>query len=154
MRNIIGVVAHFIRIKVWRDFNLTFPKLQPHEQRFYTPEEMRQIIDAAKGQWRVLFATLAGTGCRFGEAAGLHIEDLYFTNNTVTIKRGVYRRKEQTPKSRNAYRTVNVDEGLMKDASVVRHTECNLCSAACDRLTFSRMSEALAVQINGFGCSL
>lgn len=38
--------------------------------------------------------------------------------------------------------------------SVVRHTDCNLFNFSRPRLTFSRMSDALAVQINGFGFSL
>ena len=39
-------------------------------------------------------------------------------------------------------------------ASVVRHAECRLWRALRARFTFSRMSAALAVQMNGFGFSL
>lgn len=39
-------------------------------------------------------------------------------------------------------------------ASVGRQTGCNLCKAARPRLTFSRMSEAVAVQMKGLGCWL
>ena len=39
-------------------------------------------------------------------------------------------------------------------ASVGRHTDCNLLSLSRPRFTFSRISEALAVQMNGFGFSL
>ena len=39
-------------------------------------------------------------------------------------------------------------------ASVVRQADCTLCRAARPRLTFSRMSEAVAVQMKGVGCSL
>jgi hypothetical protein len=39
-------------------------------------------------------------------------------------------------------------------ASVVRHAECRLWSAERARLTFSRMSLALAVQMKGLGFSL
>ena len=38
--------------------------------------------------------------------------------------------------------------------SVVRQTDHNLLLAALARFTFSRMSEALAVQTNGFGSVL
>ena len=37
---------------------------------------------------------------------------------------------------------------------VVRQADCTLCRAARPRLTFSRMSEAVAVQMKGVGCSL
>ena len=36
-------------------------------------------------------------------------------------------------------------------ASVVRHTDGHLCMAVRARVTFSRMSEAFAVQMKGFG---
>jgi len=39
-------------------------------------------------------------------------------------------------------------------ASVVRHTDRRLFNAACARETFSRMSFAFAVQMNGFGLAL
>ena len=39
-------------------------------------------------------------------------------------------------------------------ASVVRQADCTLCRAARPRLTFSKMSEAVAVQMKGVGCSL
>ena len=40
------------------------------------------------------------------------------------------------------------------DPSVVRQADCTLCRAARPRLTFSRMSEAVAVQMKVVGCSL
>ena len=39
-------------------------------------------------------------------------------------------------------------------ASVARQTDCNLSRAFLPRVTFSRMSEALAVQMKGLGFSL
>ena len=52
------------------------PPIPDKEQRFFTPAETHQIIGAAKGQWRVLFATLATMGQRGGEAFGLRVPDL------------------------------------------------------------------------------
>ena len=39
-------------------------------------------------------------------------------------------------------------------SSVVRHKDCNLSSFIRARLTFSKISEAVAVQMNGLGFSL
>lgn len=39
-------------------------------------------------------------------------------------------------------------------ASVVHHLDCNLSWARRARVTFSKISEALAVQMNGLGCWL
>ena len=41
--------------------------------------------------------------------------------------------------------------GRLQQASVVRHAECRLSRDLRARLTFSRMSAALAVQMNGLG---
>jgi RNA-directed DNA polymerase len=42
----------------------------------------------------------------------------------------------------------------VKNPSVVRHKDCNLSSFARARLTFSKISDAVAVQMNGLGFSL
>jgi integrase len=36
------------------------------QQRYFTEELLKKIIEAAGGQYRVLFALLAGTGMRIG----------------------------------------------------------------------------------------
>src|SRR5215469_12699828 len=58
IRNVIGVLKLILGEKVWRDWNLALPEVPKMEQRFFTEDEMRMIVTQAKGQWRVLFATL------------------------------------------------------------------------------------------------
>lgn len=67
---------------------------------------------AAEGQYRVLFALLAGTGMRIGEAAGLHVDDLDLANCVITVGRAVWNGKEQSPKTKNAMRLIDIDPGL------------------------------------------
>ena len=109
IRNIVGVLKLVVGPKVWRDWNLRLPEVPIKEQRYFSPDEMRLIVDAATGQWKVLFATLAGTGMRCGEAFGLHIEDLDLVNQRIKIKRSVWEGEEVTPKSKQGYRTVTID---------------------------------------------
>jgi len=99
IRNIVGVLKQILGVKIWRDWNLTIPKADPKEQRYFTEDEMRQIIGATSGQWCVLFATLAGTGMRAGEAFGLHIDDLDLEAGRIFVRRGVYKKKEGTVSS-------------------------------------------------------
>jgi len=73
---------------------------------------MRRIIATSKGQWRVLFATLASTGLRAGEAFGLHVEDLDLEAGTITVRRSVWNGEEVTPKTKSGYRVVNIDPEL------------------------------------------
>ena len=90
IRNIVGVLKLIVGAKVWRDLNLRYPEIPIKEQRYFSPDEMRQIVDAAPGQWKVLFATLAGTGMRCGEAFGLHVEDLDLAAGRIHIRRSVW----------------------------------------------------------------
>lgn len=88
------------------------PETPEIEQRYFTEDEMRRIIAASKGQWRVLFATLASTGLRAGEAFGLHVEDLDLEAGTITVRRSVWNGEEVTPKTKKGYRVVNIDPAL------------------------------------------
>jgi integrase len=109
IRNIVGVLKLIVGPKVWREWNLRFPEVPIKEQRYFSPDEMRLIIDAAPGQWKVLFATLAGTGMRCGEAFGLHVEDLDLINGRICIRRSVWEGEEVTVKTKQGYRAVTID---------------------------------------------
>jgi integrase len=109
IRNIVAVLKLIVGPKVWRDWNLRFPEISIKEQRFFSPDEMRQIVDAAPSQWKVLFATLAGTGMRCGEAFGLHVEDLDLANGRIFIRRSVWEGEEVTVKTKHGYRAVTID---------------------------------------------
>ncbi len=70
VRNIIGVLKLILGKSRWRDWNLILPEVPEREQRYFIEDEMRKIINSVDGQWRVLFATMAGPGLRCGEYLG------------------------------------------------------------------------------------
>ena len=75
--NIVGVLKLVLGRKVWMSWEeLNLGKPPRSKQRYFTEEQLKRIIEAAHGQYRVLFAVLAGTGMRIGEAAGLYVEDV------------------------------------------------------------------------------
>ena len=94
IRNIIGVLKLVLGVKVWREWRLSLPETPVKEQRYFTPAEMLQIINAAEGQWKPLFATLASTGLRAGEAFGLHVEDLDWPAGRIFVRRSIWRGRE------------------------------------------------------------
>jgi integrase len=49
---------------------------------------------------------------RIGEAAGLHVADLDLDNCVIYVRRGVWNGKEQSPKTKNAVRQIDIDSGL------------------------------------------
>ena len=114
IRNVVGVLRLILGKKVWRDWNLTLPEIPIIEQRYFTEEEMLRIVGKATGQWRVLFATLASTGLRAGEAFGLHVDDLDLTAGKIFVWRSVWQGQEVTVKTRRGYRTVNIEPALVE----------------------------------------
>ena len=107
--------------KIWRDWNLRLPEIPFNEQRYFSTEEMVQIISAAKGQnaaetlqWCTLFASLAGAGLRGGEVFGLHVGDLDLDNGKIHVRRSVYQQKEVSVKTRKGYRVVHLEAVLVE----------------------------------------
>jgi integrase len=94
------------------------PEIPPKEQRWFSPDEMRRIVDAAEGQWKVLFATLSGTGMRCGEAFGLHVDDLDLVTGRIFIRRSVWNGEEISVKTKRGYRVVNIEPALVQMLAV------------------------------------
>ena len=61
----------------------------------------------------MLFKLHFAGGMRFGELAGLHVEDLGFTRSIVHIRRSTLRLIETEPKTDAGLRSVNVDPKAM-----------------------------------------
>jgi integrase len=114
IRNIVGVLKQVIGKKVWKEWNLRMPEIPVKQQRCFSPDEMRLIVNAATDQWNVLFATLAGTGMRCGEAFGLHVEDLDLVAGKIFIRRSVWEGEEVSVKTKQGYRVVNIDPDLVR----------------------------------------
>lgn len=114
IRNIIGVLKQILGERVWREWKLTLPDVPIKEQRFYNPDEMRQIVNFATGQWKVLFATLASTGMRCGEAFGLRVEDLDLSRGRIFVRRSVWNGQEVAVKTKKGYRAVDIEPALVE----------------------------------------
>jgi integrase len=112
--NIVGVVKLVVGRKVWMVWELDLGKPTRPKQRYFTQEQLRQIIEAAPGQYRILFALLAGTGMRIGEAAGLHVDDLDLDNGVIYVRRSVWKGQELEPKTENSVREIDIDPALAK----------------------------------------
>jgi integrase len=113
IRNIVGVLKQILGEKVWREWKLSLPEIPLKEQRCFSPNEMLQIINTADGQWKVLFATLATTGLRCGEAFGLHVEDLDLAAGRIYVRRSIWNGEEVSVKTKQGYRAVNIEPALV-----------------------------------------
>jgi len=84
------------------------------DPRCYLAEEVDQIVDAARGQDKVLFKLAAETGARAGELYALTVDDLLFDLNVIYINKSMYHQKTGSPKTKNATRRVNVRPYVME----------------------------------------
>jgi integrase len=99
----------------WNFHFIGLPVVDEKKQRkpSLTASEVEQILARAKGRYRVLFALLAGTGLRIGEALGLKIGDpLSGDFSTIRVRQSVWRGSVQTPKTDNAVREIDVPSSL------------------------------------------
>jgi integrase len=87
----------------------TLPTIPEDEQRWFTQDEVRRIVEAAPGQYKVLFHLAAYSGLRSGELAGLHVQDFNFARGVIRVRRSVWNGMEVTPKTRQGYRDVWID---------------------------------------------
>jgi integrase len=101
----------------WNSEFLDLPLIGDQNTPAFTTNESGSIIASAEGQYRVLYALLAGSGLRIGEAAGLEVGDVSADGRIITVKQSVWAGKIQTPKTKNAFREVDLHPTL---ASLLR----------------------------------
>jgi len=84
------------------------------DPRCYSAEEVEQIVDAAKGQYRMLFKLAAETGARAGELYALTAGDVLFAHNVIRVNKSMCDQQVGSPKSKHASRWINVKPYVMQ----------------------------------------
>jgi integrase len=96
----------------WNHRFLDIPIIGDQHQPVFDAETVKGILEKADGQERMLYALLAGTGLRIGEALGLEVRHLSEDRHTIRIEQSAWEGNIQTPKTRNAYRQVDLCPAL------------------------------------------
>ena len=98
----------------WNHDFIGMPILRKEEQYrpTITESELGEILVSARERYVVLFALLAGTGLRIGEALGLKPSDLSPDRRVLYVRRSIWHGQEQQPKTPNAIREVDLPEPL------------------------------------------
>lgn len=96
----------------WNHDFIDLPIVENQHQPTFTAETMSSIVRKADGQEQILYALLAGTGLRVGEALGLEIRHLSCDCRTITVEQSCWEGELQTPKTKNAYRCVELCSSL------------------------------------------
>jgi integrase len=118
--NIVTVLKLILGKKFWREWNIRLPEIPFIEQRYFSGEEMAQIVSAAKGQsaretvqWRTLFALMAGSGLRCGEVFALRVDDLDLRLGKINVRRSIHKGREGSVKTKKGHRVVHVEPALV-----------------------------------------
>lgn len=100
----------------WNHDFIGLPIIEPNKQRRPTVSkaELEEILASTSRRWGLLFAFLAGTRLRIGEALGVKVEDLSDDCSVLHIRRSIWHGREQEPKTPNAIRVVDIPEPLAR----------------------------------------
>lgn len=96
---------------------ITIQGSEETDDNFLTAEELKVFLSSAKDMENItnytMILLLAYTGVRKGEALGLKWNDVDFKGKTVTISRTRDKQGVRTPKTKNSYRTIRIDDSLI-----------------------------------------
>ncbi len=100
-----------------RDWNLVFiglPKIDARKQNkpAFSASEIETIISKARAPYQTLYALLAGSGLRVGEALGLRVEHVLDNCTRLVVEQSVWGGKEQDPKTTSAFREIDLCDEL------------------------------------------
>jgi integrase len=92
----------------WNTNYLDLPVISMQRQPAFTVEAMSSIVQGATGQEKMLYALLAGSGLRVGEALGLEVRHVAPDAKTLSVEQSVFAGMVQAPKTKSAYRQVDL----------------------------------------------
>ena len=104
--------------RTWNHDFIQLPVVQKEKQHRPTvsADDVMEILSKTKKRtYLLLFALLAATGLRIGEALGLKTTDFGPDCRVLHIRRSIWRGKEQEPKTLNAFRVIDIPEGLARE---------------------------------------
>ena len=95
-----------IHPRIWNHEFIQLPLVIKEKQNRPTinEAEISALLNRVKERYAVLVALVAGTGLRIGEALAVRTEDFDANCQVLHVRRSVWHRCEQTPKTPNAIR--------------------------------------------------
>jgi integrase len=95
------------------------PKQQRKEKAVLTPDEVRRLLDAVKGErFEGVYVLAATCGLRIGEILALRYEDIDLERGTVRIEHTLYHGECTAPKTQSSRRTLTLPRTALE--SLVR----------------------------------
>jgi integrase len=95
-------------------FNIVLPGRGLLQQRFFSLDEMKRIIEAATEPCKTYYWILAETGVRAGEIGALPVSNLRLDQGAIRIAQSVWHGKVQTVKSVKGNRVCEISPQLVE----------------------------------------
>lgn len=125
IENVLQTLAGLLKVaKAWKYVPEVFDRAalslprhsEKKEERFFTAEQARRIVEASEEPYSTLWAVLSVTGARVGEILGLKTGDLDFEKHLIRIRRTLDHATQtmQAPKSKASSADVPLPEVLEK----------------------------------------
>jgi integrase len=102
----IGDDGEEIYPRKWNHEFIDLPSIDSQRTPTFTAEEIESIISQADGQYKMLYALLAATGLRIGEALALEVE--HVQAGTLSIRQSIWNGVLQSPKTKAGIREVDL----------------------------------------------
>jgi integrase len=97
----------------WNHEFIDLPEVKDQHTPSFSCDDVQTMVASAKGQYRMLYALLAGTGMRIGEASGLEIGKCISQDaSTIMVQQSVWSGAVQLPKTKNAAREIDLHSDL------------------------------------------
>jgi integrase len=93
-------------------FGIALPQRGLMQQRFFSLDEMKRIIEAAKEPYKTYYWILAETGVRAGEIGALPVSNVLLEYGAIRITQSVWHGKIQTVKSIKGNRICEISPQL------------------------------------------
>lgn len=115
-------------------FNKITIESEKNDNNFLTAEELKDFLSNAKELVTItnytLIVLLAFTGLRKGEALGLKWENIDIENKTLVVERTRDAYGSRSPKTKNSYRTILIDDTLISQLKSYK-TWCKATKLGC-----------------------
>ena len=97
----------------WNHEFIDLPEIKDQHTPTFSGEDVKKVVSSAKGQYKMLYTLLAGTGMRIGEVSGLEIDKHISQDaSTIMVQQSVWSGAVQLPKTKNATREIDVHSEL------------------------------------------
>jgi integrase len=98
----------------WNHDFIDMPQIKRRQQRTpsFTAEQIERMIQAAPRQMQMMISLFAASGVRAGEMFGLEVR--HFDGTSLKIEQNVWDGRIQSPKTENAYRSIELDPRVSK----------------------------------------